>query len=214
MNIAANKSFWTEEVFRIHGMTSGDTVRDADNAISESLALYHPEDRIRVEQSFRRCVEDGVPFVIEARLITPAGCRKWVESRGERIVDDNGEYHVVGYLSDISDLKRKEEAIRKGEEKYRTILQTAMDGFWITDMKGRLLEVNDAYCHMSGYSEKELLAMKISQLEGNMCSTEILGKIDEILKKGAVRFETCHKRKDGSLYDVEVSAQTTRSSRK
>ena len=55
----------------------------------------------------------------------------------------------IGHLAD----KYRPQMIR-----YRTILQTAMDGFWLADTQGRLLEVNDAYCRMSGYSARELLA--------------------------------------------------------
>ena len=51
-------------------------------------------------------------------------------------------------------------AIRKSEEQYRSVLKAAMDGFWMADAQGCLLEVNDAYCRMSGYSESELLTMR------------------------------------------------------
>ncbi len=205
--VEENRTFWSDEMYRIHDLNVEIVRNDAESVIAETLARYHPEDRDRVEAGFIRCFTDGEPYVIEARLFTFGGRQKRIETRAERIVDDRGNHKVIGYMRDISESKAKEDAIRRGEVKYRTILQTAIDGFWITDLEGRLLEVNDAYCRMSGYSEAELLKMSISQLEGAMDAEAVAGKVDEILQKGAIRFETLHKRKDGSLYDVEVSAK-------
>ena len=49
-------------------------------------------------------------------------------------------------------LRAAEAALRETEERHWTILQTAMDGFWLVDMAGRLLEVNETYCRISGYT--------------------------------------------------------------
>jgi PAS domain S-box-containing protein len=49
---------------------------------------------------------------------------------------------------------------RLAEEEYKVILQTAMDGFTIDDMQMRILDVNDAYCRLMGYTRDELLTMK------------------------------------------------------
>ncbi len=68
-------------------------------------------------------------------------------------------------LSDITERKQAEAVLRESEERHRTLLQTAMDGFWLVDPDGRLLEVNETYCRMSGYSAQELLAMRIPDLE-------------------------------------------------
>jgi PAS domain S-box-containing protein len=82
-----------------------------------------------------------------------------------------------------------------------------MDGFWLVDKQERLVEVNDAYCRMSGYSEAELLAMKISDL-----STKPADEVSAHQKRIAEhshgeRFESQHRRKDGSLFDIEVCEQ-------
>jgi len=97
--------------------------------------------------------------------------------------------------------------LKKSEEAYRSILKTAMDGFWITDNNGNLLEVNDAYCRISGYSKKELLKMQISDLEAVESSDDIDTRIQAIIEKGEARFQTIHRRKDGTLFDVEISVQ-------
>ncbi len=100
-----------------------------------------------------------------------------------------------------------EEALRKSEERHRTILHTAMDGFWIVDMEGRLLEVNETYCRMSGYSSQELLAMRVPDLEALEDAGETAARIKRIIEKGQDRFESRHHRKDDSVFDVEVSVQ-------
>src|SRR6185369_5373867 len=100
-----------------------------------------------------------------------------------------------------------EEATRKSEERHRTILRAAMDGFWLVNLEGQLLEVNDAYCRMSGYSEPELLAMGVSDLSALESREQAAAHIASIMERGQDRFETRHRRKDGSIIDIEVSAQ-------
>jgi PAS domain S-box-containing protein len=98
-------------------------------------------------------------------------------------------------------------ALRKSEAQHRVILQTAMNGFWMADLQGRLLEVNQAYVRMSGYSVQELLGMRITELEALRSSTEIATHIQKIMATGGDRFETQHRGKDGKVFDVEVSIQ-------
>jgi PAS domain S-box-containing protein len=59
---------------------------------------------------------------------------------------------------------------------------------------------------MSGYSEQELLAMSISDVEAQEIS-EVVALIRSIMARGEDRFESRHRRKDGSIFPVEVSAQ-------
>jgi PAS domain S-box-containing protein len=93
------------------------------------------------------------------------------------------------------------------EATYQTILQSAMDGFWIVDRQGQLKEVNEAYVRMSGYSRDELLAMSIRDVEALQTETEILERIQMIKESGGARFETRHRRKDGGLIDVESTVK-------
>ena len=100
-----------------------------------------------------------------------------------------------------------EAALRESEKRNRAILETAMDGFWMTDMQGRLLEVNKTYCQMTGYSEQELLARRIPDLEADETADDIAARIQKIMTQGQDRFESQHRRKDGSIFNVEVSVR-------
>ncbi len=103
--------------------------------------------------------------------------------------------------------KHVEASLQQSEERHRDIIQTAMDGFWLTDTRGRLLEVNAAYCRMSGYSEQELLAMSVADLEADETREAIARRIQSVVSAGEMRFETRHRRKDGDLFEIEVSAK-------
>jgi PAS domain S-box-containing protein len=103
--------------------------------------------------------------------------------------------------------KRAEEALRRSEEKHRSILQTAMDGFMLIDNQGRLLGVNEAYCNLSGYSEQELLSMHICDLAAVEAVDEIANHTQKVIDQGQHRFESRHRHKNGTVFDVEVCAQ-------
>src|SRR5512136_323741 len=99
------------------------------------------------------------------------------------------------------------EALRESEERHRVTLQTAMDGFFRTDMQGRILEVNETFCRMSGYSEQELLTLQIADIEAVHTTEMITANIRSFAELGPKRFESVHRRKDGSLFDVEINGQ-------
>jgi two-component system sensor histidine kinase/response regulator len=108
---------------------------------------------------------------------------------------------------ELAERKRAEAALRASEERNRSILRTALDGFWRVDLHGHLLEVNDAYCAMSGYSEAELLGMSIADLEAGETPAETAAHMQRIVREGSGRFESRQRRKDGSPFDVQVSVQ-------
>ena len=127
---------------------------------------------------------------------------------------DNYLFFIKGLIAVISEsgLKKLKEMenlkeIEASVERQKSILKSAMDGYWRTDIEGRLLEVNDAYCRMSGYSENELLSMRIPDLEIVENPQLVAEHMRKVIFQGSDRFESKHRRKDGSVFEVEVSIQ-------
>jgi PAS domain S-box-containing protein len=114
---------------------------------------------------------------------------------------------VRNILKEEAKRKKAERSLQVKEMKHKAILQTAMDGFWLTNMDGKLIEVNETYCRMSGYNKKELLAMSIGDLDVVEKTNDIVNRIQNTSIQGEDRFESKHRRKDGSIIDVEVSAK-------
>ncbi len=103
-------------------------------------------------------------------------------------------------FADVTERKTAETALRS----YKQVIETTADGFWVTDMQGRLLEANRAYADISGYTVQELQGMHISQLEATEKPEDTRAHIDKIMREGSDRFETKHRRKDGVVLDIEV----------
>ena len=116
----------------------------------------------------------------------------------------------IGHALDSFDLeeeKRKAfQSLEENANRYRNIIQTSLDGFWMLDMKGRILEVNEAYLKRSGYTRQELLQRHIQDVESWMDDADSGERLRDLISTGYVRFETKHRAKDGNFWPVEVSA--------
>lgn len=116
---------------------------------------------------------------------------------------------LVGYLTvlgyTLTMFKRIEIENSARQEIYRSVIQTSIDGFWVANRYGNILDVNDAYCQMIGYSRDELVRMSIPDIEATENAEEVAAHIAYIMRHGSDRFETRHRRKDGRLVDVEIS---------
>lgn len=91
---------------------------------------------------------------------------------------------------------------------YEEIIETTMDGFWVIRVRDqRFIMVNDAYCQLTGYSREELLNLHIADIEADEDEAAVKERISRLMACGFMRFESRHRRKDGSLFDVEISVR-------
>ncbi|MET0029140.1 MAG: PAS domain S-box protein [Candidatus Thiodiazotropha sp.] len=128
-----------------------------------------------------------------------------VEINAHFTQEEDGDYFIA-IARDITERKAAQQHIQESGERYQAVLSTTSDGFCLVDTEGQLIEVNQAYCDMSGYSHEELLGMRINQFDVQMEQNDIDQLMHRIVTTGAAIFETQHRRKDGSLWPVEVSA--------
>ena len=172
--------------------------------------IENQKTRKKVENPVYKVLKEGliVGLANHTVLKSKDGNEYFIDDSAAPIKDSTGDViGVVLIFRDITEKYKSEEKIRRSEERYRAILQTTTAGFWITDSQGWLLEANDAYCRMSGYSMEELLTLGITDLEACEDAEETFAHIKKIREQGHDQFESRHRRKDGSVYDVEVTTQ-------
>jgi len=159
-----------------------------------------PKQRQTMQKQFKRTFMGGYPTPVEVSLYAKdKSLHTVLFTQGQSLKQKvGGELAFIFTGIDITEQKQS-------EQQYETIVRTSMDGFWIMDIKGRFLDVNDTYCQLIGYTRDELLKMKISDIEAKGVSVETKKHINQVIEKGHDRFETKHRCKDGRIIDVEVS---------
>lgn len=98
----------------------------------------------------------------------------------------------------------QQRTLNESEHRYETLLGTATDAFFLHDLDGKIIDVNNQACQSLGYTKDELINMSVSDIDINI-KTEKLKEPWNKLKKGEnARIESTHCRKDGSTFPVEV----------
>jgi PAS domain S-box-containing protein len=110
------------------------------------------------------------------------------------------------YRTDLEQLVAERTAeLSRQNQRNTAIIDAAMDGFFTADMQGRVTSCNQAYCDMLGYSAEEMRQLQVPDIEAVESPEEIEAHIRRVIDNGRDRFDTRHRRKDGSLLDVEVN---------
>ncbi|HEY9872530.1 MAG TPA: PAS domain S-box protein, partial [Candidatus Obscuribacterales bacterium] len=110
-------------------------------------------------------------------------------------------------MAEIAERKRNQEALRQSEERYRTLVEQASDGIFISDLQGNYIDVNTSGCKMLGYSRQEILRLHISDVVATEEIPVVPKALDEIQAGNIQVREWQMKRQDGTLLPVEVSAK-------
>jgi two-component system, cell cycle sensor histidine kinase and response regulator CckA len=164
----------------------------------------------RAREALYEGLEAGAVREIDARLKRNDGSVFDATIRTRALDSSDPTKGVIGAISDVSERKQAEEALRKSEEKYRATFNNAAVGIDLVDSQGSFLEVNDTLSNFLGYTEDELRLLTIfdvSHPEEVERSTEkygalVRGEID------SYRLEKRYVRKDGAVVwaDTSVSA--------
>lgn len=104
----------------------------------------------------------------------------------------------------LADGARDNESLKRISRENKLLLWTAGDGIHILDMQGNVVEANYAFCQMLGYSHEEVLRMNVREWDAHFSAGELKERVPMLIGKRTV-FETRHRRRDGKVFDVEIS---------
>ena len=98
-------------------------------------------------------------------------------------------------------------ARRSGRRAFNAVkaIDSIDEGYWVLDAEGRIVEVNDGYCRMMGYTRAQVMSRQIADFEEVASQPQIQRQINRILQTGVERFETRHLRSNGDWVDLEIT---------
>jgi diguanylate cyclase (GGDEF)-like protein/PAS domain S-box-containing protein len=183
----------SEGIKDIYGFTP-DQVHDDASAV---FARGHPDDLQRVIASIQQSATTQQPWIAEFRVQLPEKGLRWIygQAKPERQEDGSTLWH--GYLSDITARKQTEVRLQLAA----SVFSHAREGIMITDAKGLIVEINDTFTRITGYSRDEALGRNPSMLNSGRQPTEFYDEMWRSLReKGHWYGEAWNRRKNGELY--------------
>ena len=193
------------------------TLRYANPAFGRVLG-YDPGEAAGTMNVLDHVHSDDLPYVLEEtkealaeggvatngaeyRFRQADGSWRWMESVGTYLLDDPA---VGGVVITSRDVTERKEAVRRSEERLRSLADSAFEGIVISDA-GEILEANRALTDMFGYSLAELVGR--SALE--FVAPEHRDLVRRKIASGAEEpYEVIGVRKDGTRLDLEVRGRT------
>ena len=131
------------------------------------LEAIHPDDKERLREGWRKSAELHKASFSDYRFVRPDGTIAWVMGQAvpEMKSEENQIVGYVGTITDITERKRVEAALRESEQKLRAIFEQAPLGIAVIDSTtGRFRTINPQYCNIAGYSESEMLDLTFQRI--------------------------------------------------
>ncbi len=197
-DIRANRVTWSDEMHRVFGIDKSGFDGDLDRVIDSAI---HPEDRAFVLSRMAATVQEGTAQPLEYRIVRPDGSIRhvWTEF-SDREFDATGRIiGLSGIVQDITDRKRAEEALRESEERYRLLLDRGFDGIFVHE-NFRIVQLNDRFAEMTGYTRAELLGLTSIDL----FTADSQERIRQYIRSGAGGyFDLELRHRDGRILQLE-----------
>ena len=180
-----------------------------ESLVGKNLEEYHETEVARdYLDHVNHVVSAGQSLSFEHEIQGPDGPHWHLETLYP-LVRDGQVWAVGGICRDITERKAAETALRESETRYRDLFESSIDAIAITGIDGRILDANQAFFDLFGYSREDVIDLNVSALYANPDDRRIF--LEALKRNGFVRdLESLRCKKDGSRIVCLVTAVTQR----
>jgi PAS domain S-box-containing protein len=198
--------------FISEGVSSVTGYRVEDYLVHRRIAYgeeVHPDDRERVWNEVQAALEKRERFELVYRILTKSNEEKWVWDRGQGMYLPGGRLlYVEGFVTDITERKQAEAALRESEGRYRTLVETSPDAVAVLDLDGNFIMVNRQTVALYGFrSSEEMLGQNAFTLLPPEDRPRADADLRRVVETGTLaNVEYVLMRKDGSHFPADLRA--------
>ena len=194
--------WWSEGIFNIYGYRED----EIEFTIKTWESLVHPDDRERVVAGLESKIKTGGEiWSDEYRFRKADESYADVLDRGYIIRNAANEaVRIVGVILDLTERKAAERLLAEEAARRRILVDQSRDGIVTLDQDGKVFEANQRFADMLGYTPDEMKDLHVWDWEAVATKEQLEGMIGSV-DEGGDHFESSHRRKDGTLFDVDIS---------
>ncbi|MCX6178891.1 MAG: PAS domain S-box protein [Chlorobiales bacterium] len=200
-DLTTGENVWSDETWELNGLTRGNQKPSFELWASS----IHPDDRKGVIEAVGDAANKSGEINIEYRVNLSDDRAYWLMSRGKPLLDDKGHaVRYIGTVTDITERKMAEEALKRSEERFRKMFEKHSAIQLVLDPEtGAIINANQAAADFYGWSVGELRTMGIQDINTHP-TEEVRLVLDQWKTSEQQSFVFGHRRADGSIRDVEI----------
>lgn len=193
-DIKSNYLWWSDEIYRIFGLQP----QEFDATIEAFLDRVHPNDKDRVQEAINHSLKQKTDYHLIHRIVKKDGSERYVLEEGSLKIDAHGNpLRMTGIVQDITEAKAAQEAL----EKLSKVVEQIDDTVMITDKRGSITYVNQAFCDHTGYTREDALSHTPRILRSDQHDNKFYQELwKTILTGNTFRARIINKKKNGDLY--------------
>ena len=180
-DIVNDKLSWSDEVYRIFGLTP----QQFGASYEAFLNALHPQDRQLVEDNVREALVRQHTYSIEHRILQPDGTLRYVHEQAEVIRGKDGQpISMLGTVQDITGRKQAEQATIDERNFSNTLIASQPDIFYVLDQTGQFVRWNDKLRYLLGYSYAQMAAANALDIIHEADRPSVAQKMHETFEQG------------------------------
>lgn len=169
--------------------------------------FFNEAGKQKFKQNYPQFLVDGHIENLEFELIGKNDNVRLVSVNATAIKDNQGNLvKTRAVVHDITELKKSQLVIQLENQKNSILLSSASDGIHILDAQGNIVDFSDSFANMLGYSREETANLNVRDWDAYIDQEQLVSLVNDLMASYQT-FETTHRRKDGSLLDVEIHAK-------
>jgi PAS domain S-box-containing protein len=198
-DIATDKAYWSNELYRIFGRDP----KKLAPTIDEFHSYIHPDDRLDYVNMADKALNEKSSLSIDFRIISDDGEERRIDMQSEIILNEtNDPVQIKGIVHDITERKKAEEKIHH----LANVVESSSDAIGTLSLEGITTSWNKGAEQIYGYTAEEILGQHISLPAPSHLKDETQKYVELIKQTGmSYRYITSRLRKDGEMIEVSVT---------
>lgn len=194
-NLITGESYWSEETYRIYGISPGTPIFWAE--VKKSLP---PDDLICLDNIVDAALKEGKRYNVDYRIIHAELGIRYIHDECEVVRDEHGNpIRITGTSHDITDRKLIENALKESEEHFQMLFDNAPVGYQSLDKNGNFLAVNNTWLELMGYAREEVVGKWFGSFLVPAFKDAFRERFPLFIEWGSVHSEFEMVKKDGTI---------------